>query len=365
MRIAQVAPLWDSVSPTALGNTERMVSYLTEELVRLGHDVTLFAAGDSKTNAVLKSSCSKALRLSPELLCCEAPIYLLLERAFGTYAGHFDIIHSHIDLLGFPLARRCSTPVVTTLHNRLDWQELIPPFREYSELPLISISQAQRQPLLWANWLSTVPYGLPKDLYDFKPNIGKYLAFCGHISPEHGVESAITVAKCIDMPIRIAAIVDAADRDYLSCIEPLLNHPLVEFVGALTADLSKDFLGGAYALICPYDRPDLFDVAVIGALASGTPVLSYQQGFIPEIIEHGRTGLLCKTQDEMGSLAPMITQLDRLACRQQFEERFTVERMTQEYVSLYVRLIESHTRELTVSEMPLSQSYSKTDYLPA
>lgn len=339
MRIAQVAPLLESVSATGCGDTERMVSYLTEELVRLGHEVTLFASGDSQTSARLESSCPKALRSSPEMLCREAPVYLLLERVFGRYADRFDIIHSHIDVMGFPMARRCPTPVATTLHGRLDWEELIPPFREYVELPLISISHAQRQPLPWANWLSTVHYGLPKDLFDFHPDAGTYLAFSGKISPEQGVEDAIEVAKCSDMPLRIAGKVDPADHEYWTCIEPLLNHPLVEYVGEVTGDQKNDFFGKAYALICPSDCSEPLNLALIEALACGTPVLAYRRGGISEILDHGSTGYLCDTLEEMVNTVAWVPNLDRHRCRETFEKRFTVERMAQDYLVSYERLV--------------------------
>lgn len=350
MKIAQVVPLLESVSPTSSGNMERIVSYLTEALVRRGHDVTLFASADSKTTARLERSCPRALRVAREVIFPEAPLYLMMERVFGTYADQFDIIHSHIDLMGFPLARRCPRPVVTTLHSRLDWQELVPPFREYSELPLISISHTQRRPLPWANWLSTVHYGLPQDLYEFHPNTGTYLAFLGRLSPERGVEHAIEIAKRADIPIRIAVKADPADRAYVSRIKPLLNHPLVEYLGEITEDEKNDFLGGAYALICPSDWPDPFDLVWIEALACGTPVLGYQHGSIREIIDHGRTGLVCDTWDEMTDLVPAISQLNRQVCCQQFEERFTAEQMTRDYLSLYAGLIGNHAQGLAASE---------------
>ncbi len=349
MRIAQVAPLLESVSATGCGDTERMVSYLTEELVRLGHEVTLFASGDSQTSARLESSCPKALRSSPEMLCREAPVYLLLERVFGRYADQFDIIHSHIDVMGFPMARRCPTPVATTLHGRLDWEELIPPFREYMDLPLISISHAQRRPLPWANWLSTVHYGLPKDLFDFHPDAGSYLAFSGRISPEQGVEDAIEVAKCVDIPLRIAGKVDPADREYWTCIEPLLNHSLVESVGEVTGDRKNDFLGEAYALICPSDCLEPLNLTLIEALACGTPALAYPRGSNSEIIEHEYTGLMGETRGEMSALVAAISQLDRRSCRRQFEECFTAEQMARDYLSLYTTLTGSHARELETS----------------
>lgn len=363
MRIAQVAPLLESVSAAGCGDTERMVSYLSEELVRLGHEVTLFASGDSQTSAHLESSCPKALRSSPEMLCREAPVYLMLERVFGRYADRFDIIHSHIDVLGFPMARRCPTPVATTLHGRLEWEELIPPFREYVDLPLISISHAQRRPLPWANWLSTVHYGLPKDLFDFHPDAGSYLAFSGRISPEQGVEDAIEVAKCVDIPLRIAGKVDPADREYWTCIEPLLNHPLVEYVGEVTGDQKNDFLGKAYALICPSDCLEPLNLTLIEALACGTPALAYPRGSNSEIIEHEYTGLMGETRGEMSDLVAAISQLDRRSCRRQFEEYFTAEQMARDYLSLYTTLTGSHAQDLETSALSSdgSPTYGSTE----
>lgn len=359
MRIAQIAPLWDCVSPNSSGDVERIVSYLTDELVRLGHEVTLFATGDSESSAHLESSCPRALRLAPEILFPEAPIYLLMERVFGTYADRFDVIHSHIDLMGFPLARRCPTPVASTIHHRLDWQELIPPFREYSELPLISIARTQRRPLPWANWLSTVHYGIPKDLFGFHPDPGTYLAFSGKISPENGVQDAIEVAKSVGMPIRIAGKFGPADRTYLTCIEPLLSHPLVEYIGEVTGDRKNDFLGKAYALICPSDGSEPLNLALIEALACGTPVLAYPHGSNTEIIEHGYTGLLAETRDEMSAVVAAISQLDRRTCRLQFEAYFTAEQMALDYLSLYTTLTASHGRNVEGSQL-LSDGFRHT-----
>ncbi len=358
MKIAQLAPLWESVSPQSYGETERIVSYLTEELVRLGHDVTLFASGDSATDARLMAMCDKALRMAPDVLCREAPFFMMLERAFGTCADQFDIIHSHLDLMGLPLSRRCNTPVLTTLHCRLDPPELVPVFREFAELPLVSISHAQRLSLPWANWQSTIHLGLPPALYSFHPERGKYLAFLGRISPEKGPDLAIEIAKCVGMPIRIAAKVDPADQEYFnSRIKPLLDHPLVEFLGEIMEKEKSDFLGSALALVCPYDWPEPFGLAFIEALACGTPVLAYRRGSVPEILAHEQTGFICETVEEMADAVTHISKVDRRRCREVFEDRFTVGRMTQAYLSLYERLTRT-TEQHAVEQGLLPSSFA-------
>ncbi len=339
MRIAQVAPLWESVPPKLYGGTERIVSYLTEELVRLGHEVTLFASGDSRTAAKLEPICHQALRLNTGIFNRDAPLILQLERVFGS-PGHFDLIHSHLDFLGFPLARRSPVPVVTTLHGRLDLPELEPVFREYAEMPLISISDAQRRPLPWANWQATVYHGLPRDLYHYHSLPGRYLAFLGRIAPEKRPDHAIEVAKRVGMPLKIAAKVDPADREYFRAeIEPLLSHPLIEFLGEITDDQKDDFLGRAYVLLAPYDWPEPFGLVLIEALACGTPVLAYRRGSIPEIIQDGLTGFVCESLDEMVSRVEQVQFLDRRQCRQVFEERFTVDRMTRDYLNVYEQIL--------------------------
>ncbi len=343
MKIAQVAPLRESIPPQRYGGTERIVSYLTEELVRLGHDVTLFATGDSSTSAKLSAACPASLRSNRTISCPEAPLFLHLERAFGTHAGGFDLIHSHVDLLGFPLARRCRTPVVTTLYGRLDLPELNPVFQNFSDLPMVSVSEAQRGSLPWINWQGTIHLGLPRDLYSMHPHPGAYLAFLGRISPGRGMEDAIELAKRTDMPLRIAAKVEPADRSYFEHIAPLFEHPLVEYVGEITDAEKDDFLGEAYALICPYDWPEPFGLALIEALACGTPILAYRRGGIPEIVDHGNTGYLCESLAEMANTVAWIPNLDRRRCRAAFEERFTVERMAQEYAFLYQRSARKET----------------------
>lgn len=344
MKIAQVAPLWESVPPQGYGGTERIVSYLTEELVRLGHDVTLFATADSVTAAKLEPMYSQALRLATGLCCREAPIFFQLEQAFGAKSDQFDIIHSHLDITGFPFARRCRTPVLTTLHGRLDLPELLPMFQEFPEMPVISISNAQRRPVGWLNWQDTVHHGLPADLYTFHPQQGKYLAFLGRISPEKRPDHAIALAKHVGMPLRIAAKVDPVDRVYFeNQVEPLLDHPLVEYVGEITDEEKDDFLGEAYALICPYDWPEPFGIVLIEALACGTPVLAYNRGSIPEVIEDRTTGLICEDLSQMIGALESIGRIDRARCRESFDRRFTVERMAQDYLKVYERQVEGRT----------------------
>jgi glycosyltransferase involved in cell wall biosynthesis len=338
MKIAQVAPLWERVPAQRYGGKERIISYLTEELVRLGHEVTLFAAADSSTSATLHPICPTSLRYTPPLSISDAPYALLMERAFGDGAGQFDLIHSHIDLLGFPLIRRCPTSVLTTLYDRLDLHGLIPAFQRFSELPVVSLSDAQRRTMPWINWQGTIHHGLPRDLYSMHPHVGTYLAYLGRIAPGRGVEHAIEVARRTDMPIRIAAKVDSADQGYFEHIAPLFEHPLVEYVGEIDDAEKDDFLGEAYALICPYDWPEPFSLALIEALACGTPILAYRRGGIPEIVDHGMTGYLCETVAEMVNTVAWVPNLDRRRCRAAFEERFTLERMVRDYVSLYQRL---------------------------
>jgi glycosyltransferase involved in cell wall biosynthesis len=315
------------------------VSYLTEELVRLGHDVTLFASGDSVTRAHLKAICAHALRLNTGVFNRDAPMTMLMEQAWGK-PGDFDIIHSHLDFLGFPLARRNTAPTMTTFHGRLDLPELQPVFREYVEMPMVSISNAQRKPVSWANWHATIYHGLPRDLYALHPDPGSYLAFLGRIAPEKRPDHAIEIAKRVGIPLRIAAKVDPMDQEYFRTeIEPLLSDPLIEYLGEITDTEKNDFLGHAKALVCPYDWPEPFGLVLIEALACGTPVLAYRRGSIPEIIEDGISGFVCEGLDGMTAAVQHIAEIDRRRCRLAFEQRFSVERMAQDYLRVYEQVI--------------------------
>ncbi len=350
MKIAQVAPLWESVPPVLYGGTERVVSFITEELVRQGHEVTLFASGDSTTKAKLIPMCPEALRLSKGVTNCDAPLIAMLERVFSS-AKEFDIIHSHLEFLPFPLARRSLTPVLTTLHARLDLPELVPLFRQFAHMPLVSISNAQREPIPWANWQATIHHGLPYDLYAPHANAGKYLVFLGRVAPEKGLDQAIEIAKRVDMPLRIGAKIDPTNAAYYhAVIEPLLDHPLIEFVGEVT-DLEKDdLLGDAYAMLAPYDWPEPFGLVFIESLACGTPVIAYRRGSIPEIIDHGVTGFTCDTMEEMVQSVSHVSLLDRTRCRQAFDARFSAERMVKEYLRIYEQMLGVSAQIPTLSE---------------
>lgn len=339
MNIAQVCHVWESVPPKRYGGTERVVSYLTEELVRLGHNVTLFASGDSVTSAHLEAVCPIAIRFTPGPLAREASIAVLLEKGFGS-AERFDIIHSHLDFLAFPLIRRCPVPVVSTLHGRLDLPELQPVYTEFMECRLVSISYAQRRPCARSHWQANVYHGLPPELYTFHANPGRYLAFIGRLSPEKRPDEAIRIAERLGLPIRIAAKADPVDRAYVEeVMKPLLSHPLVEYVGEIT-DAEKDaFLGDAMAVLCPY-QPEPFGLVLIEALACGTPVITYRRGSFPEIIDDGVTGFLCRDVDHMVAAVTRLSALDRRACRSAFEQRFTVQRMAQQYLEVYDEVLQ-------------------------
>jgi glycosyltransferase involved in cell wall biosynthesis len=346
MRIAQVAPLYESVPPKYYGGTERIVSYLTEELVRQGHDVTLFASGDSVTRARFVSGCRRSLRLDKHCVDQMTHHVVMLEQVYRR-AAEFDIIHFHVDYLHFGLSRREGLNRVTTLHGRLDIPDLVPLYQEFRDEPVVSISTSQRTPIPWANWQGTVYHGLPDDLYSFRPEPGSYLAFLGRISPEKRVDRAIEIAKRVQMPLRIAAKVDAVDEEYFAtAIEPLLEHPLIEFVGEI-GDAEKDeFLGNASMLLFPIDWPEPFGLVMIEAMACGTPVIAYSNGSVPEVMEHRRTGFIVDTLEEAIEAVRRVPELSRQRCREIFEERFTAERMAREYVRVYERLIHQHPTPL-------------------
>ena len=339
LRVAQVAPLYESVPPKHYGGTERIVSYLTEELVAQGHDVTLFASGDSETSARLVAPCPRSLRLDRNCIDQLAHHVVLLERVMQQ-SDEFDIIHFHVDYLHFPLSRRASYKHVTTMHGRLDIPDLVPLYREFPEVPLVSISDAQREPLPWVNWQATVYHGLPRDLYRFHGGPGSYLACLGRISPEKGVDRAIAIAKQVGIPLRIAAKVDKADQEYFdSAIEPLLHDPLVEYIGEIGDDHKDEFLGNAQALLFPIDWPEPFGIVMIEAMACGTPVIAYSSGSVPEVMEQGRTGFVVRELDDAVEAVRRVPQLSRARCREVFEERFTAARMAHDYLEVYAQII--------------------------
>ena len=339
MKIAQVAPLTEAVPPKLYGGTERVVSWLTEELVALGHDVTLFASGDSVTSAKLESIWPRALRLDGSVRDPNA-LHIELVEQVARRASEFDIVHCHLDYYPFSLMSRQSTPFVTTLHGRLDLPELQPIFSTFSNVPVVSISDAQRRPLPQARWVATVPHGLPEDLLLPRPVKPGYLAFLGRVSEEKGLIRAIDIARTCMMPLKIAAKVDPADTSYFKKeIFPLLGDPNVEFIGEIDDARKPEFLSGAAALLTPIDWPEPFGLVMIEAMACGTPVIAFNRGSAPEIVEHGVTGFVVEDIRSAINAVKEAIRLPRNRVRERFEERFTARRMAKDYLESYRELI--------------------------
>jgi glycosyltransferase involved in cell wall biosynthesis len=356
MRIAQVAPLYESVPPTLYGGTERVVSYLTEELVRQGHEVTLFASGDSVTEARLVPACPHAL-WRDERCRDTLPHHVRLMELVFQHVSRFDVIHFHCDYLHFPLLRRHPCPSVTTLHGRLHVPDLLPLFQEYAEVPLVSISHDQRRPLPWANWEATVYHGLPRDLHRFRARPGDYLAFLGRVSPEKRLDRAIAIARQAGLRLRVAAKIYPGDRDYFhQTIEPLLRDagPAVELVGEVGGRGKDDFLGNALALLFPIDWAEPFGLVMIEAMACGTPVVAFRNGSVPEVMEDGVTGFVVESVPEAVRAVGRVRALSRYACRRVFEERFDAARMARNYVEVYRRLADAGPDHVLVASGALS-----------
>ena len=336
MRIAQIAPLTESVPPRLYGGTERIVSYLTEELVRQGHHVTLFASGDSVTSAQLVPCSMVALRLDPSVQD-PIPHYMLMLDQVRERAEEFDILHFHIDLFQFPLFRPHKERTLTTLHGRQDLPDLRGFYFGFRDMPLVSISHAQREPLLHANFVGTVHHGIPIDLHQpvLRPR-GGYVAFLGRIAPEKRPDRAIRIARRAGIPLKIAAKVDKVDQDYFrSEIEPLLKGPGVEFIGEINERDKQAFLGEALALLFPVDWPEPFGLVMIEAMACATPVLAFRCGSVPEVVEGGVTGRIVDTEEQAVAALAEVLRLDRRVIRRRFEERFTASRMAKDYLALY------------------------------
>jgi glycosyltransferase involved in cell wall biosynthesis len=344
VKIAQIAPLIESVPPTLYGGTERVVSYLTEELVRQGHRVTLFASGDSLTSAELVPCTSGALRLMHKVRD-PIPYYMLMLDKVRERAEEFDIMHFHIDQFHFPLFRPISGRTVTTTHGRQDLPDLQALYRGFSDMPLVSISDAQRQPVPTAGFVKTVHHGIPADLH--RPTLnpsGGYLAFLGRICPEKRPDHAIAIARAAGLPLRIAAKVDKVDEDYFrTTIAPLLNGSDVTFLGEINEQAKTEFLGEALALLFPIEWPEPFGLSMIEAMACGTPVLAFRYGSVPEIVDDGLTGCIVETKEEAMRALPQVLSLDRRAVRQRFEERFSAARMAHDYVGVYRSLLRTTT----------------------
>ena len=343
MKIAQVSPLYESVPPIGYGGTERVVSYLTEELVRLGHQVTLFASGDSITRA-------KAIPVVPHSIRESAgkpaglAFHMIEMDMVAQLADEFDAIHFHTDYLHFPMTRTLVTPHVTTLHGRLDLPELAPLYRHFHDQPLVSISDSQRTPVPWANWRATVHHGLPQDLYPFCATPADYFAYIGRISPEKRVDRAIEIACACDTRLIIAAKIDHLDEAYFNdAIKPLLAHPLIDFIGEVNEGQKRTLLSQARALLFPIDWPEPFGLVMIEAFACGTPVVAYRHGSVPEVMREGVTGFIVQTQDEAIRAAEKIASVDRSRCRAVFDQQFTATRMAENYCRIYRRMMEQRS----------------------
>ena len=350
MRIAQIAPLHERVPPRLYGGTERVVSFLTEELVRQGHDVTLFASGDSQTSAKLVRCCEMALRLNPAVQDA-LPYHMIMLDEVRRRIDEFDILHFHIDVLHAPLVRDVAERTLTTLHGRVDLLDLAPFYATFRELPLVSISLSQQEYLSDVNWLGTVHHGLPRDLLPFSPNADGYLAFLGRIAPEKRPNAAIDIAVRSGMPLKIAAKVDRTDQAYWEeKIRPMVEAaPDVEFIGEIGDRDKASFLGGAAALLFPIDWPEPFGLVMIEAMACGTPVIAYCHGSVREIIQDNVSGFVVDTIEEAVDAVRRVASLNRATVRTEFERRFTAERMACDYVGIYQELFSARTRSVQVA----------------
>ena len=339
MRIAQISPLTEAVPPKLYGGTERVISWLTEELVALGHKVTLFASGDSVTSARLEPMWPTALRLDGSVRDPNA-LHMSMIEQIAQRAREFDLLHFHLDYYPFSVMSRQSTPFLTTLHGRLDLPEHEPVFSTFPNVPLVSISNAQRRPAPNANWIGTVHHGMPENLLKPVPAEPSYLAFLGRISPEKRVDRAIRIAERCGLPLKIAAKVDAADHDYFEeMIKPLLTKPNVEFIGEISDAQKSEFLSNAFALLVPIDWPEPFGLVIIEAMACGAPVIAFNRGAVPELIEDGVTGFVVEDETSAVGALRHLSRLSRTVIRKRFEERFTARRMARDYLAVYRDLV--------------------------
>lgn len=362
MRIAQVAPLYEAVPPRLYGGTERVIHYLTEELVKQGHEVTLFASGDSVTNAKLIATVDEALRLDPTCIDPLAHHIVQLEEVIDRQKD-FDIIHFHTDYLHFPLTKNCNIPCLTTLHGRLDIPDLLPVYKKFPMQRVISISNNQRIPLPHANWHGTVYHGLPENLHPLQPEEGKYFAFVGRISPEKRVDRAIEIAIACNYPLKIAAKIDKADQHYFEKnIAHLMEHPLIEFVGEINEQQKTGFLGNATALLFPIDWAEPFGMVMIEAMSCGTPVIAFKNGSVPEVLDEGVTGFMVESVEEAIAAVSKLPRLSRAVIRQVFEKKFTACRMAKDYVKLYQSVVNANKHLRKKQYLQHVHIYKKHNY---
>ena len=344
MRIALVAPLYESVPPKFYGGTERVVAILANELVELGHDVTIFASGDSVTTAKLVPITQKSLRLDENCVDQLAPQILMVEKVFED-TSRFDLIHFHIDHVQLPYIRRHTIPALSTFHGRLDIPDLVPLYKEFREIPFSSISNSQREPLPWLNWQGTVYHGLRKDAFQFHPEHRGYLAFLGRISPEKGIENAVEIARRTGLQLKIAAKISDVDKKYFEeQIKHLFDDPFVEYVGEIDETKKDKFIGDAFATLFPIAWPEPFGLVMIESMACGTPVIAFRRGSVSEVMVEGQSGHIVTNVEEAVQAVKKLDSFDRRNCRRVFEERFLSTRMTRDYVKIYKRLID-HAKE--------------------
>jgi glycosyltransferase involved in cell wall biosynthesis len=356
MRIAQVAPLFESVPPARYGGTERVVAWLTEELVRQGHEVTLFASGDSRTSARLVPACPRALWQDPA--CRDTlPHHVRLVELVAREASHFDVIHFHLDYVHFPVVGRLPCPTVTTLHGRLHLPDQEAFFDAFAEVPLVSISDDQRRPIPWANWQATVYHGMPRGLHTFRERPSDYLAFLGRVSPEKGLDRAVEIARRAGLPLKVAAKIYPEERAYYEqVIEPLFrSSPWVEFVGEVGGKDKDDFLGQARALLFPIDWAEPFGLVMIEAMACGTPVVAFRRGSVPEVMVDGVTGFVVDDVESATDAVGRVGGLSRAACRRVFEQRYDAGRMARDYVEVYRRLARGEAHAWQADEPVFAQ----------
>jgi glycosyltransferase involved in cell wall biosynthesis len=353
MKIAHISPLYEAVPPRLYGGTERIVAYLTEALVDLGHDVTLFSSADAHTRARLISVREQAIRLDPHPLKSDVAAHLSMLHEVRRRAAEFDILHFHVDLLHFPFFESIAKETLTTIHGRLDLEDLPGAYRRWPQYPLVSISDHQRTPLSFANWVATVHHGVPPHLYRFSPEAKPgYLAFLGRISPEKRPDRAIALAKRAGIPLKMAAKVDPVDAAYFrEKIEPLIDSPLIEFIGEIDDGQKSEFLGGARALLFPIDWPEPFGLVMIEAMACGTPVVAWNCGSVPEVIENGVTGLVVNSDDEALDAISRVSQLDRRKVRKAFDLRFSATVMARQYLAIYDDLLNGCVPQAAANRM--------------
>jgi glycosyltransferase involved in cell wall biosynthesis len=353
MKIAQISPLYESVPPKLYGGTERVVAHLCDSLVELGHEVTLFAAAGSHTKARLIAVRDQAIRLDTSALTSQLASHLVMLHEVKRRAAHFDVLHFHVDMMHFPMFEAHAQKSITTLHGRLDIKDLPKAYERWPGFGLVSISNAQRRPLPYASWLATVAHGVPTTEYRLQQSKGAYLAFLGRLSPEKGPEVAIRLAIRAGLPLKIAAKVDSVDRAYFEAqVKPLLDHPLIEFVGEIGDEEKSDFLGNARALLFPIAWPEPFGLVMIEAMACGTPVIAYNCGAVPEVIEHGRSGFIVNSEEQALDAIARVNELDRRVVRASFEQRFTAHRMASAYLDVYADLIDTQRTDRFREHMP-------------